>query len=404
MLNKSYILFYLLISLSSQIFASNVCPNATSQVDLRSQFGPIRDQDSVGWCYGFTAADLLTHYLYKTNASEVANRDPNANYLNPKYAVSAVGVATFFNKYKNPDYFKNVHAKDSKELSTKYNKLVVPVEGSIPNSIEAVKKNGFCFEKDLPSENFSYSTDSLCLNEGKCNLLDTLNLVYDQTNNAQCSNYAPQIQKLFPNLPLAEIRSILTFSKKNEALERLVNIACLKKFNTRFISENRPITKYFELGKESSGDHFWSKEIINSEKLLDIIDSSLDSGTPVGITYRHQFLLGIKNSKETHISSLVGKRINPKTCQVEYILRNSWGRSCDIYKKENPNYGKCVRSISNFKDLIKVYENERKCLKSFPPVFRNSKIDCDQASGYVFISKEDLKHNILAVTYLDESL
>ena len=64
--------FFILGLILTEVHAAPICPNAspgdksTKVVNLIREMPPIRDQDGIGWCYSFTSADLLTHYLYKT--------------------------------------------------------------------------------------------------------------------------------------------------------------------------------------------------------------------------------------------------------------------------------------------------------------------------------------------------
>jgi len=87
-------------------------------VDLRNKLGPLRDQGKTGWCFAYTAADLLTAKLGKE--------------------VSAIGVAistktdsiySFFDKLKRNSAFRS---------------------GFIDSVILLSQKN-ICLEKELPS-------------------------------------------------------------------------------------------------------------------------------------------------------------------------------------------------------------------------------------------------------------
>lgn len=56
-----------LSSLPSRAESPSQCtkPNAFHESDLNAEFGPTRDQGSIGWCYAYGAADLLGHWLNK---------------------------------------------------------------------------------------------------------------------------------------------------------------------------------------------------------------------------------------------------------------------------------------------------------------------------------------------------
>ena len=61
MLIRFFVLSSLIILNATDLQAANSCPNVPStvqnikSVDLRQEIGPIRDQDSVGWCFGWLA-------------------------------------------------------------------------------------------------------------------------------------------------------------------------------------------------------------------------------------------------------------------------------------------------------------------------------------------------------------
>jgi hypothetical protein len=60
-----------------------------SKVDLSNKFGPTRDQDSVGWCYGYVAADLLDYHFRKDS---ILKGTPDQDNM-----VSASGISLLYN-------------------------------------------------------------------------------------------------------------------------------------------------------------------------------------------------------------------------------------------------------------------------------------------------------------------
>lgn len=405
---RPIVLLCTFILFSQILLADNLCPNALPEdkmikaVDLRSEMGPLRDQDSIGWCYGFTSADLLTHYLYKTRAIEVIRPDRNADYRSGKFAVSAVGISTFFNRMMKGDYLKGVVAKDSNELAIKYKKNVVAESGLIVEALNIAKKSGFCFEKDLPSENFGYVQDSRCAQKGKCNLDEMLKIVFDETDVKTCNSLL-KIQKLFPSLTARTINTILLFTEKENAINRLAATACKKRFSSSFFQEDQPVIKNETLNDPKNPKFNSKYQSRTPLELLETADEALDKGTPAGIIYFAGFLLNPDEKKSSpHASSLVGKRFNPKTCEVEYILRNSWGNSCDIYNVENPNYAKCTNDTRSLANAEIIYAKMHACREANPPIARNPNVLCDSSSGYAYVKKSDLLKNIYGTTYIKE--
>ena len=360
----------------------------TKSVNLIREMPPIRDQDSIGWCYSFAAADLLTHYLYKTKGKNVQGNNTLAtNYLKKESSVSAMGLATMYNQTHNPDYTKHLKGRSSSELDS-MNKKVVAEKGSIISSLENVKNNGFCLERDVSSSDFSYVSDQRCVEKGRCQILEVINIIYDSKDCETCKDYSP-IKKIFPSLSIKDISKIILESSKQNALTNLVNATCFKKFKKNFPS-NQP--------------RFFSKtyKVATSEKqIFESVDKFLDRGIPVGIQYHSDFFFGKNTQLAKHASTLVGKTYNPKTCEVEYILRNSWGEGCGSFIQDNPKYRKCfteAASISNKKEYnLKILN----CKNTFKPIPRNPKIRCE-SPGYLYIQKSELGKNITSVAAILE--
>lgn len=77
--------------------------SGTYQFDMRSELGPIRDQDSIGWCYSFTAADMLSHHLYKKGYGPDTRQKANM--------ISASAGALRFNSVKRNQALGAVSAR-----------------------------------------------------------------------------------------------------------------------------------------------------------------------------------------------------------------------------------------------------------------------------------------------------
>lgn len=376
--------------------AAPACTNAspadqaTKKVDLIREMPPIKDQDSIGWCYGFTTADLVSHYLYKTKGRNVkGNTTPYADYRMKLFSVSPMGVASMYN-----DTYKSAHGdalKNQSLMELQRNKMKVVAEGgSLPKALAVVKEKGFCFERDVSSEDFSFVADYRCALKSRCNISEILNIIYDSPKAQIGCNDLNTLQKVFPTLKLQNIKSILVKSAKQDALSNLVNASCKKQFTNLFpVDQPRFTSKTIQMGKPAT-------------ELIKHLDQSLDRGTPVGIMYYADFLLGKTGRNFAHASSIVGKAFNPETCEVEYILRNSWGRGCGFYRKENPGYTKCANALKTEKNT-KIYASKlAACKTEFKPVPRNPRVRCEDPSGYVYVRKSDLANQVYNTTAILE--
>ena len=97
---KLLILFFIF---AGYLWASDDCPEQSTfqNVDLRSQLGPIRDQDSVGWCFAFSTADLVTHWM-SLHKEELGMGD--IDFTQKDNMVSAAAVALTYNSYSRPGF------------------------------------------------------------------------------------------------------------------------------------------------------------------------------------------------------------------------------------------------------------------------------------------------------------
>lgn len=395
-MNKLSAYVFILGLLNTQAHGSTVCPNAsprdksTKVVNLIREMPPIRDQDGIGWCYSFTSADLLTHYLYKTKGKNLQNNGVlNANFGSKEYSVSAMGIASKYNQSvpNKAAYTKSLSSQSSADLA-KNKKKVVAEGGTLTTSLDIVKTKGFCFEKDISSSDFSYVSDKRCLVQGKCKISEVLNIIYDSKDKLGCNDISP-IKKVFPSLKLTDIYNILLKSSKQEALFNLSNAVCNKKFKSSLPSgQPQYQSKTITLGQSPN-------------ELLKFLESHLDRGIPVGIQYYADFLIGKPGSTYGHASSIIGKAFNPQTCEVEYILRNSWGQGCGYYIKNNPGYEKCMKGIKSEKNAKKYNLLSLACKNSNKPTPRNPKVRCE-SPGHVYVSKSELAKQILNVTAIQE--
>jgi len=363
---------------------------ATKKVNLINEMPPIKDQDSIGWCYGFTTADLLSHYLYKTKGKNVTgNNTPWADYRLKAFNVSPMGVSTMYNQANKNKYGDALKNQSSLEL--RRNKIKVVAEGgTLSGALNVVKDKGFCFERDVSSQDFSYVVDYRCAVKSHCNIGEILNIIYDSPKEKIGCNDLYTLQKVFPALKLQNIKGILVKSAKQEALSNLVNASCKKQFTSSFLSDQpRYESKTIQIGQPSTA-------------LMKSLDNHLDRGIPVGIMYYADFLTGSTGRKFAHASSIVGKAFNPETCEVEYILRNSWGRGCGYYRKENPKFAACAKTIKSEKDA-KIYAMKLSaCKKAHPVLWRNPRIRCEEPTGHVYVRKSDLAAQVYNTTAIQE--
>ncbi|OFZ16201.1 MAG: hypothetical protein A2Z20_00105 [Bdellovibrionales bacterium RBG_16_40_8] len=274
---NAYVSKYKKQGATSAISEKNKCH---PKIDLRNNvLGPTRDQDSIGWCGGFAAADLLTYKLGK----KISAADLAMNYRD--------GWSDNLLRWtgRGEHDFEGVWAD---------------------RAIEATKKKGgACLERNLKSEDNGHST-----------LLSTLiEIDNSKKKSAHLSSRFcyKAVNSMFPNIPVAEYIEISEKATKANFVKMLSDKACKPRIPLNDI----------EIKTESA------KYETDRKPLFDKINEQLEKSNIVAAAYNPEILYSIFSDKESklHESVVVGRRYNLATDQCEYLIRNSWGRGCDVY-------------------------------------------------------------------------
>ncbi len=291
-------MFFVLL-LTTSLFSTFAFGMRCEPVDLRDRLGPILNQDEVGWCYAYTAADLVSFKL--------------------KQRVSPIDIAAIHHR-------KNDH-DDAKSLALAFGRGSELGTGGIASSaiLDSQEAGGFCDEKSINANDLSSSTE---LNEALKDLNSTSltnfgkeNISYDDCVKLE------RAKKLFPGVSVDEIQELA----KREYIINLVSAVSDKACNPR-IMPNPP---------------FKTKNLVNySEKIKNVlpmtrnqfseVDRVISSGKPISIgIFMERFydFGGAPNKHAKHAMTIVGKRFNPETGECEYIVRNSWGPECSARYK-----------------------------------------------------------------------
>lgn len=335
----SFILF-------ASLAQAQTCPDV-AEIDLSQDLGPTRNQDSIGWCYAFTAADLLGQYYQQQKNKGLAT--PLKGDLRQKEnMISPVGIALRYNEKTAPDYYESIKKYDLLKLG-QYNKRkkeeytlqgkvwkdvdVVPVGGTTEAALYLALEKGVCLEKEAPSESFTLVKGQLCAEKNICSsdLRTILRLVYDQatrmTPNCEVVKLASET---FPQFSEKEMESLLRKTSRDRIFYELNSISCQHPLQLEGMTTPTIESKKGAFGEEN-------------EELIALIESALSEGKIAGIEYYSNFLRNPALSPlDLHASSIVGKRINPQTCETEYRLRNSWGQGCQDYGAFEKTYWNCL--------------------------------------------------------------
>lgn len=247
-------------------------------VDLRGpKLGQVRNQDSMGWCFAFAAADILSYKMaQKISAADIAHRRSVAASPDDQFDIGKKGY--------NP-----------------------------PNAIRETREKGWCLEKDFPSEdNISgvYFDLFKKISELKKQMAEGKKIKEEEA----CG----YLKNAFPNLDDKTALKILKDSGLKDYYTMLANQNCPNRVKDTGITIE-------EVKKGTPGSD-----------LLKTIDAQLNDKNVVAINYNHGVLSNPaqKEAKITHSSLIVGRRYNTASKSCEYLIRNSWGRSCGYYHSD----------------------------------------------------------------------
>jgi hypothetical protein len=288
---KTFLLLLLSFSLPlrAQILSEAQCRHfdvRESRPELAEHFTTPRNQDSIGWCYGFSAADLLTFEMGRP--------------------VSAAHVSALYNRQVSGNLFwRTMYRFQRKDFDRVYS-------GGFPAmAINAAERNGqVCTEAGFPFDQNHHGETR--------QHIEAIERLRSEVRSADSEEAACEmIARVLPGPVFTdeqhrEIRASLLRENLNRTLERIFTMQCTESVPVPSVdvrSERRPL-------------------IGGSRRHLERMNEVLNSGRPLAISYdvRHVTIASGK-----HSSVVVGREWRNGRC--EFKVRNSWGHSCSGYKE-----------------------------------------------------------------------
>lgn len=333
-INKKHSLYLFFISVLAFIPLESFGCSSILNENAAVNRGNTRNQDGLGWCYSYVAADLLS---YKTGRR-----------------ISALGLV------RPGVYFDIAIPKERVPGFTAQKTL---------DYIEAQKN--LCLESEIPSTDYELSkknkiADNLYLHdvladiqniyqEGK-EVINKNYMAREKKQPQQCisSSSMEKLRKIFPAMTCAAVLEIVSTYTKEGFLDRLIKRSC----QTMSMPQFKATTKY------------QTNFLIFENDLTKDVDEALESKNVAGIGYNYARITNMKG-EANHASIIVGRKLNPKTKQCEYLVRNSHGKNCSARNAET----RCDTSCAN--DLSK---------------------DCKRENGYFWVSKRLLSEIMYSVT------
>ncbi len=251
-----------------------------TKIDMRPKFAPVRDQDSIGWCYAFAAADILSY--------------------NSGKEVSALDVALSYNEdNKN---FKGIGKKYFDADETSYE------GGKVANAVSASAKKGLCLDEKFSSDDSKKMSTKQAIKsveeiKSKANSKDP--------NFWNCDMRG--FNRLFPYVNIKDFFEIVQKTTKVDFFNKLADKACEPRLHNLKNAKAQTI-------------NFHRASAAKKNQKFQEVDEQLTKNNPVALSfYARLFFPG---SDGGHAVTIVGREWDTKTKQCEYIIRNSWGPNC----------------------------------------------------------------------------
>lgn len=238
-------------------------------------FSNTRNQDGVGWCYAYASSDLLS-YKYNQRLSAIS--------------FSSRG------RYSLQDQFKDEQKQGA------------DVREAIEEAYKRLK--GFCLEKSLKSTDVNF-----CHFQDIKELLSFLSLA-ENKELTTCTE--SDLLSIFPRMNLSAF-IFASGAVEKAYLEKLIDEHCTKEK----LNVPEPKIKTF------------IAPYATNPQIKNVIDNEIDKKNPVVWVFDVNKMLG-KPGPGDHVGMVMGRKFNPQTNKCEYLIRNSWGKTCEFEKNGNP--------------------------------------------------------------------
>lgn len=241
---------------------------------LREHFSTPADQGSIGWCYGYSAADLLS--------------------VEAGVALSPSHVSSIYNSSIRSSFFW----KAAYDIRTLFTGREAYEGGFIGKALrEAMEANPVCEHNRI---------------DKYTHLIGMLEVAKLRIRNKEISHEVACeiIQNSLPNINIDTENFMSDFVSKNinDTLESMLRQNC----QTVSIPQKKTKVLYKPL--------LWGKK-----KYVNQVNNLLNAGKPLGVSYNVSHISDKLSGY--HASTVIGRRWNNGRC--EYNIRNTWGRLCE---------------------------------------------------------------------------
>lgn len=264
-------------------------PKIRDNATLREHFSTPRNQDSIGWCYAFSASDFLT--------AEIG------------VSVSALHTSILYNSaaYNSPERREDAenHLRSNGRFKEVY-------ESGWPNKAinDVIAKGWVCSEADLP-----FDVDRPYDIKEMIDYLESKkHLANPYYKNALCHEVNLKLKDY--SLAFQDVEAIVD-SMMNQNLNQTLEVFAEKACKNRITDIPKIDLTWVDKNRHQPQD-FLAK-----------INQNINSGSPVQISYQPKFVSTLSGDGY-HASMVIGRRWRNGRC--EFNIRNSWGKLCATYK------------------------------------------------------------------------
>lgn len=268
----------------------DIVPNMNKE--LESFFSTPIDQGNLGWCYGLTAADLMSAEIGRP--------------------LSAAHISALYNKTAEGNFF----VRSIRDL-LKSSPTDLYESGEIKSAIENVSGKKVCLEDDMAYFNNSWRglhSALLGLDRGRKAMLRG-------KEGLACREIANSKTLINLEGSIREIMEVLDHYKLNEGIAKLMAQQC----GDKKISVPRMKVRNFRMPKRGTNEEL----SVKLEKLFGKIEKKLENNKPVGIAYE---AIQVSRYDTKHASSVIGRKWFNGRCNFK--IRNYWGDNCFKYNRK----------------------------------------------------------------------
>lgn len=383
-------------------------------IDFRKEFGPLRTQGGINWCFAFAGADLLTHWLYKKGEIKSLKEDD---------LVSATAMALNTHRIEEKEKLKKtiriksqlsdlLYASDDPEsfFLESHNETFDIGGWAATASVEMAKK-GICTEgrvrssiditPDLISRDFVERGDRA----DKLKILSRVTRMRDTRD-------AAALQALFPALSQNQIKKTLMTSKSGDVIFNLLDRSCV------YRKTSVPTAKFQWIGDypsrpEGLEDIFKTADQLIEDNRAVILSTTGEIFDSANLPF---------DTESGHAVILVGKRFNCNENEPEYVIRNSWGpTTCERYlsgfRRYTPaaeaataeilaRYYQCANTCTKFHNANEDFQSLRLCQYNCDDIANAELIKANNPpyyceNGYYIVRKSQLESVARGISYLE---